>query len=180
MVYLDLGCHNGESVVDFFLGKFGNIDPIGVWCLAFDPISTYQKEWQEIADLQNVLFINKAVADYSGKIKFSQRKGGDDVKSSVRGEKNCYNDGEIREVDCIDLSSLVNSLGKVVIRMDIEGEEYAVLDKLIKTGAIKNVDYLEVEWHAHKFIDSERPKFEAKQNEIIKQFSELGVNLKTI
>lgn len=178
MVYLDLGCHNGDSVVDFFIGKFGDIDPIGVWCLAFDPLTTYQKDWAKIADHRNVLFINKAVADYSGTIKFSKRT--EDVKSSVRQEKNCFNDGEIYDVDCIDISSLILSLGKVVIRMDIEGEEYAVLDKMIKTGAIDSVDYLEVEWHAHKFIDSERPKFETKQQQILDELSKRRIKFKAI
>lgn len=174
MIYLDLGCHNGQSVIDFFNGKFGSINPSGAFCFAFDPLNTYLDEWRKITKDYNVLFINKAVSDHNGIVKFSKRS--DDVKSSIMPEKNCFNDGIMMEVECLDISNLVNNLHDIVMRMDIEGAEYLVLDKLIKTGAIKNIVYLEVEWHAHKFNEDKKLIFEQKQEEIETQLKSLGIN----
>ena len=65
--------------------------------------------------------------------------------------------GQVKEqtvdVGCIDLSEFINTTFSkddvIYIKMDIEGAEYSVLNKLIKTGAIDNVRKITIEWHNH-------------------------------
>lgn len=57
------------------------------------------------------------------------------------------------EVKCVDFSKFILDTflpdDVLYIKMDIEGAEYSVLNKLIKTGAIDNVRNIVVEWHNH-------------------------------
>jgi len=57
-------------------------------------------------------------------------------------------------VKCFDFSSWMNQLiapGDVcVIKMNIEGAEYAVLNKMIKDNTIKKVTLLLISWHYRK------------------------------
>lgn len=56
-------------------------------------------------------------------------------------------------VQCIDFSKwMTENVDKddhIIVKMDIEGSEYYVLDKMLKDGTIKLVDLLYVEWHEH-------------------------------
>jgi FkbM family methyltransferase len=52
------------------------------------------------------------------------------------------------DVECIDLSRFVQSIGRVrFIKVDIEGSEIPVINSLLDTGAIANVDIVAVETH---------------------------------
>jgi FkbM family methyltransferase len=51
-------------------------------------------------------------------------------------------------VSCIDLSDFVFSIGRVkFIKLDIEGSEIAVINRLLDTGAIELIDLIGVETH---------------------------------
>lgn len=54
-----------------------------------------------------------------------------------------------RPVECFDFSAWLERLNRheVVLKMDVEGAEYALLEHLIKTGMIKRVGLLLIEWH---------------------------------
>lgn len=60
---------------------------------------------------------------------------------------------EEEEVKCIDFSEfLLTTFSKtdnVYVKLDIEGSEYSVLNKLINTGAIDLVKEVTIEWHNH-------------------------------
>mmetsp|Transcript_39056 Transcript_39056/g.124346 ORF Transcript_39056/g.124346 Transcript_39056/m.124346 type:complete len:262 (+) Transcript_39056:303-1088(+) len=59
---------------------------------------------------------------------------------------------EIQAIDFADfLQRRFTQDDFVVVKVDIEGAEYAVLDRLISTGAIDLVDDLYVEWHFEEF-----------------------------
>jgi FkbM family methyltransferase len=50
-------------------------------------------------------------------------------------------------VDCIDLSKFISKLkGKLFLKLDIEGAEFCVLDKMIKDKSILSVDTIFIEW----------------------------------
>lgn len=58
-------------------------------------------------------------------------------------------------VPCIDfgqwLQHAVRPEDQVIVKMDIEGAEYEVLEHLVKTDAINLIDILYIEWHYKKF-----------------------------
>jgi FkbM family methyltransferase len=52
-------------------------------------------------------------------------------------------------VDCIDLSEFISDFkgSEVYLKLDIEGAEFCVLDKMIKDGTILLVNTIFIEWH---------------------------------
>ncbi len=78
--------------------------------------------------------------------------------STLSEQKNKWNltvgnhqESESILVDCVDFSNwLHNTLyadDYVILKMDIEGSEYEVLNKMIETGAIKYINELWAEFH---------------------------------
>lgn len=49
------------------------------------------------------------------------------------------------------LAQAVNHEDSVIVKMDIEGAEYRVLDRLVETGAIDLIDELRCEFHSDRF-----------------------------
>jgi FkbM family methyltransferase len=160
MIYIDLGCHNGKTIRDYFTShekiKSVGIDPLG---------SKYHNAWEEIRKELGTLFVKMAAMDFSGEIEFSERS--DDVKSSVMSDKVRFDTGKIYKVDCFDFSKFLRDNFKknerFYIRMDIEGAEYPVLLKMIKDGMMLRVDQLDIEWHGEKMEDQ---KYKEQEREI--------------
>ena len=51
---------------------------------------------------------------------------------------------------CVDLAELINRYDHndyVVVKLDIEGSEFAVLPDLLKKGALQRIDAIGVEYH---------------------------------
>ncbi len=54
-------------------------------------------------------------------------------------------------VPCFDFSAWLSGFAEpVVVKMDIEGAEYAILEKMIADGTDARLSLLLVEWHDHK------------------------------
>jgi|SRR6185436_634027 len=162
MIYIDLGCNNGKTIIDFYKNHDRSIKSIGI-----DPLGEkYPKEWDAIRLEYGTLFMKRAALDFNGEIEFSERS--DDVKSSVMKEKIRFKNGRIYTVDCFDFADYIKYIKKhrIYLRMDIEGAEYPVLIKMIKDGMMERVEFLEVEWHSRKMTD---PKY-AQQEKEIKEF----------
>jgi FkbM family methyltransferase len=63
------------------------------------------------------------------------------------------------EVECIDLDRFIQSLGRRVrlVKLDIEGAEVRVLNRLLDSGAIDLIDYIMAETHEKDFADLKVP-----------------------
>ena len=79
------------------------------------------------------------------------------------------------EVEAIDLCSFIKKLDCEVeiLKIDVEGVEYEIINKLIDTKLIYNIKNVFVELHAKKI-----PELEEKEKDLKKRISEL--NLKNI
>lgn len=79
------------------------------------------------------------------------------------------------EVQCIDLSSFIkreiNKGDNVVMKLDIEGAELEVLDKMIEDKTLEYVKHIIIEWHFHMRKTHTTRTFE----DYLKIFSELGI-----
>ena len=61
--------------------------------------------------------------------------------------------GKIRNIPCIDFTewfSQFKAEDEIVLKMNIEGAEFDILEKMIETGELKKVKRLFVEWHDEK------------------------------
>lgn len=71
--------------------------------------------------------------------------------SSLIAEKRNVSERRGVEVKVIDLAAFIETLERPVkvLKLDIEGAEYVVLEKLIESGMIERIERVLVETHAH-------------------------------
>lgn len=77
-------------------------------------------------------------------------------------------------VQCFDFSKSITNFSLddlIIVKFDIEGSEYPVLEKMIIDDTLKYVDILYVEWH-NKFLTN---KYDEKS--IRKSIAEAGIQL---
>lgn len=128
----------------------------GVDVYAFEPDSAAFKALVlNTAGLSNVTCFNKAVSDHAGteKIYFSSRYDEDPEKwstgSTLVASKPNVDPSRFVMCEVVDLAEFIKSLNKPigVLKMDIEGEEVKVLNKLIDLGLHAKVRKIVVETH---------------------------------
>jgi FkbM family methyltransferase len=116
-----------------------------------------------------------AVAAKDGVVSYSRSKGSG---VNYRGGTSISKDyligrlmNEQIEVRSIDFSAwlgrTVDANDFVVVKMDIEGAEYDVLEKLIADDHLRFINVLMVEFHARNFAQDLVVETEARQNRII-------------
>ena len=86
-------------------------------------------------------------------------------------------------IPCIDLDKWIKeNFSKdnfIVLKIDIEGEEYPLLEYMIQTGAIFYINKIYCEWHFHK-LDKRGKKNNPNQerhNKLIKKLNKIGFEL---
>lgn len=149
-LFLDCGGHDGCSVVKFLLSH----PEYEVITFEANP-----ELWRYYEHLTTQL-IGKAVYDYDGEVEFLIDPIDADGSSLIK-EKNIDFHNEIKNEDCpkltipcVDLSSYIKEMNEdyseIVLKLDVEGAEYAILKKMIKDGTIKMIKKLYAEFHWHK------------------------------
>ncbi|MEI2422669.1 FkbM family methyltransferase, partial [Arthrospira platensis SPKY2] len=57
-------------------------------------------------------------------------------------------------VDCIDLSAFISQVSqiypKIILKLDVEGAEYDILEKMVQERTVRHIDKLYCEFHWHK------------------------------
>lgn len=152
MIFVDIGAYNGDTIQQFY--NWGHLlgDPHEFKIYAFEP-NPIHKEALETLEKQkkNLTVSNKAAWVTNGKIEFTV----DDIGSTVMKSKKNWGKGEIIEVECFDFSEwLQNNADEfVIVKMDCEGAEFPILERLIADNTIELIDMLWVEMHPNKVTD---------------------------
>lgn len=128
-----------------------------VWSFEPDPYA-FDILSKRFENRPNVTCLNKGVWSENSRMKLYFHKDIDDNKvpwsvgSSVMAEKRNINRDNYQEIELIDLSEFLNKLEERVklIKMDIEGAEIEVLNKLIDTEQVHKADLILVETHETK------------------------------
>lgn len=149
-VFLDCGAYDGCSAIKF-LSRYPKAKVI-----SFEPNPDL---WKYHKNLPNTL-IPEAVYTYSGMINFILDESDGDG-SSVINEKpvdwnhNIPNDRCLQfRVPCIDIVDVLDWYTKpddeIYLKLDIEGAEYGVLERMVENGTINRVHKLFCEFHWKK------------------------------
>jgi len=156
-ILIDCGTHLGEGMKTLVKKYSMNDDQRKV--LAFEPNrNTYAQARKKGFFLKNVFFTNKAVWISEKKMQFNAKtlphsENSDECASSLITieewkPKTKKNTGT---VECVHLSKFITShflpADRIILKLDIEGSEFAVLDDIMTSGAIKYVDDIYVEFH---------------------------------
>ncbi|HEY4528221.1 MAG TPA: FkbM family methyltransferase [Candidatus Paceibacterota bacterium] len=128
----------------------------GVTVYAFEPDpNAFRILKANMKGYENVICLNKAVSDHNGveKIYFTKRYKEDPGKwstgTTLLHDKPHVDQENSVSVEVVDFSEFIRKLGKPValFKLDVEGEEIRVLNKLIDTGEISNIRNILVETH---------------------------------
>ncbi len=183
--FIDLGAYNGDSIRDFFVPKdstvgkhYLRIERKGYHVFAIEASTFHTDSLQALANTalaewgcKSFEIMNVVAYVRSGTVEF--RCG---EKDSVAYTLDKYSKGRVAAKEplvvkpCIDVVNWIKEIidpdDYVVVKMDIEGAEYDVIPKLIRTGAISLIDELYVELHMGK-------KFKLPIKRIYRQLNEM-------
>jgi len=190
-VFLDCGSHYGQGLTHFIEIFKMTPDKWNIYTFEANP-TTYQYLQQAsktVLEKYKVSHFNKAVCTYNGKITINEETPVNEPNTGMGSsiisldKWNPWN-GTLREnfkttseVDCFDFSSAVKKLqgSKILVKMDIEGAEYDVLEKMIEDDTLKFITALFIEFHADFFTNKEEIK--QREAKIIEKLRENNVNL---
>jgi len=183
-VFLDCGGNIGQSIKRFKKSKRYDKDFI---IHSWEPVDCLSKFYRDQPD---ITFHNKAVWTYDGEITFfldvskgPRRSLGSTIFKEKKSRR--LNRKNPATVPCVDFGKWVkDNLSKedfIILKVDIEGAEYEVLEKMIEDGSINYIDDLYIEWHYHKVkIPKERHDALLEKLEAIKTLNilpEMGLIL---
>ena len=175
-IAIDCGANVGE--ITQHLAKFG------ATVYAFEPNPHAFKVLQDrFSDMQHVHCVQKGVGDKNSSMKLYFHKNSDkdevywSTGSSLLAFKGNVLADKYVEVEIVDLCEFIETLNHRVrvLKMDVEGVECGILEKMIHTGLINKIDYAFVETHDHKI-----PELKAETNairELIKTRKVENINL---
>lgn len=155
-VYIDLGCYDGDSVEQFRNWCKIAFDPEWEWQIfAFDPNPRFRESWERKTG-RGTKFQSKAAWIHDGEIEFAVDGTENPLGSTVMpGKKSIWDHFEKITVPCFDFSEFLKAFHDafVVVKMDIEGAEFPILEKMIQDGTIKIPALLAVEFHPNKVVE---------------------------
>ncbi len=146
-VVVDLGSatHGEHESVTHLTARFS---PSLYW--AFDPLGVNKRDETDVCDFRYV-----AAAAWTSSGIISLGVGTDGMNATVMEDKSTR--GEWKRsiiVPCFDFSTFVAFAEKIdVVKMDIEGAEYPVLEKMVAEGTDRKIGLLLIEWHDHLASD---------------------------
>lgn len=166
-IFIDLGYNIGQST-SFFHKLVPDSNEYKIH--AFEPDSRNNSKFDYSLPIN---YYKQAAWVYDGVIKFYL--GSLSFASTINSTKTTnVNTDNYTEVECIDLSNfIINNFNKqdyIILKVDIEGAEYQLLEHLITTQAIEYIDDLFVEFHLGKIKDVN----EKQHNELITKLYSLG------
>ena len=129
-----------------------------VYCFEPNPYA-FKVLQDRFSGMQNVHLFQKGVYDKNSFMKlYLHKKHSDEdevrrsTASSLLDFKYNINNKKYVEVQIIDLCEFIESLNHRVriLKMDVEGVEFAILKKIIDSDVIGKIDYIFLETHDHK------------------------------
>lgn len=167
LIFIDGGCHNGVFA-DVALASGGI-------CYAFEPnVYLYAFLRNLYKDNPNFILCESAIAVENKKAIFYGilddvvSQGASVVEFSAEDYTDIQNKGyEVETIDfCAYSRKLVAKHGKIhLIKLDIEGAEFEVLEAFIAQDLHKNVEYIMVETH-ERIFDNPKAKIDALKAQI--------------
>lgn len=160
--FIDCGAHCGESILRA-KHQFGN----DITTISFEPIPAFAKQIEEIYKNDDTVHVQNSAVWIDDSIKHFHIHKDITDGSSLLLTLNDLDENYYIEIPCFDLSSWIKKTftesDYIILKLDIEGAEYEVLNKMIEDGTISMVNELWGEWHYEKFYNDEHTMNLAKK-----------------
>ncbi|WP_159086891.1 FkbM family methyltransferase [Loktanella sp. Alg231-35] len=155
-VVIDLGAHIGKSVIEFShcVGKVYAFEP--------NPVN-FEELKQRTRRYRNVSIYQKAVSSENGttRLYFEDPKPGRFYEgSTIVGGKANVSYAKHFDVETASIADVLGDIdsNNIVIKMDIEGAEYVVLDAIFESGHLDKIKKIYVECHVDRIPELAEPK----------------------
>jgi len=160
-IFLDCGAWKGNSI-SYFLETFENAKDYQIYAFECntDIVSKLRNNIRK-NNIDNVNIIEKALWDSDGVRTFKVGVNKYSESSSLLQSKRIirHNKSNDMRVECINFSNWIKTNLKkddyIICKLNIEGAEYRVLNKLIGDKTIDYINELHVAWHWKKVRYSE-------------------------
>lgn len=147
---LDLGANVGDYSI--LMAKTGS------FVFSYEPNPyAFKILLERTKSFSNIKCFNKAVSDKSGKVKLylHENHNVDPIKWSTgssidKNKENVTND--FVEVECINITEILNDTYFDLIKIDVEGQEIEILNKIIDNNLSERFGSIFVEMHDKKMI----------------------------
>lgn len=161
-IVVDLGCfpHRDEISIEPLVREHRPAVLYG-----FDPWPDLV-EGETVFEGTRVVLSRKAAWIEDGEIEFARVKGFRAWNSTVMRAKGTRGEwsgaGDVIRVPCFDFSAWLRDLPEpAVVKMDVEGAEFDILERMVEDGTDLMVSELNLEWH-----DDRMPGFETRREEL--------------
>lgn len=168
-LFLDCGTHLFQGLSQFN-EKFSFDENWEIFSFEANPY-VYSMSLRDRPAYKNLYHLNKAVSTEDGFIEVNIDKnniisqGTNILKNppSVDGVVT-FNWFKQIKVECIDLVKFIDQrmFDYCVVKLDVEGAEFEILEKLISTNVVSKIDELYVEFH-ERFFKEELEKYTEKR-----------------
>jgi FkbM family methyltransferase len=186
-LYIDCGSNLGQGY-DFFSKYFPNtkFDHILIEPNPFCITELKNKYFKEGIETQGLRIIGKAADIKDGTTLFygvNKYKGKYSDGASIKEFHNSalydLDKKDALEVETFDFSKFINDCSKIyeliIVKMDIEGSEYDILNKLLSDGNANYIDLIFIEFHSSYMVKQQKDKFRKNEKNIITSFRKLGI-----
>lgn len=158
-VFIDLGARNGDTI-DWFIETYPKrLNNCVIYAFEANPKNTEDLVQYKIAHPElDINLIHKAVWIHSNGINFTvdnrpKKKVAGSIFSTIRQQRLFGMQSVF--VQSVDISKWISEHvlleQELVLKMDIEGAEFQVIDKMIEDESITLVDTFVVDWHQRFF-----------------------------
>ena len=180
--FIDCGAHCGESILTA-KQRFG----IDINTISFEPVPGLAKQLQEIHKDNPTVHIQNSAVWINNEIKKFHLSEEYTDGSSLLNSLNNLKDDHYIDIPCFDLSQWVlesfNKEDYLILKLDIEGAEYEVLNKMIEDGSIDYINEFWGEWHDMKIKDKHTQLLAGKVYKYLKdnniEFKEWEIHIPT-
>lgn len=176
-IFIDCGAYSGDSIEEFKNWRKLSFEDKEDWQLyAFEPNPKFKEYWDNQKH-ENLTFSNNAVWVEDTELEFAVDQTDTPLGSTLMDTKvNIWDKSPKIKVQAFDFSEWLKQFKDdfVVLKMDIEGAEFPVLNKMMADGTDTIPYVMMVEFHPNK-VTAYTTK---DKNAIIRKLQKHGVNIK--
>lgn len=176
-VFIDCGAYDGDSIEEFRNWRKVSFPDKQDWIIhAFEPNPKFDNNLKKKSD-DNTFIHKQAVWIENTELEFAVDQSETPLGSTLMsGKKNIWDTMPKIKVEAIDFSNWIKRFEDdfVVVKMDIEGAEFKVLEKMIKDETDKIPYVMMVEFHPNKV----REYTTTYKNGLIRKLQKRGVTIK--
>ena len=171
-IFIDLGAYTGDTLA-IALKTYNNFDKF----YAFDPVPIHIKLLKERYTDHRIVAIEKAASTKNGTANIFNHVKYRETNSYTNGtslhkSKTNVDESDSFTVETINFSQFIldnfDINDNIVLKMDIEGEEYNVLEQMVNDKSIQYINKLFIEWHVNS-IPEIHPSTHGKIVRLVRQ-----------